>query len=65
MSDASADSGLLSRRNVLRLGAAGAAAFGLGAGRLLVEPSLAQRGLASPSGVFGAVSMAWADALYT
>jgi FtsP/CotA-like multicopper oxidase with cupredoxin domain len=65
MSDASADPGLVSRRNVLRLGAAGAAAFGLGAGRLLVEPSLAQRGLASPSGVFGAVSMAWADALYT
>jgi FtsP/CotA-like multicopper oxidase with cupredoxin domain len=50
---------------VLRLGAAGAAAFGLGAGRLVLEPSLAQRGLASPNGLIGAASMAWADALYT
>jgi FtsP/CotA-like multicopper oxidase with cupredoxin domain len=50
---------------VLRVSAAGAAAFGLGAGRLLVQPSLAQRGLASADGVFGAASIAWADALYT
>jgi len=57
--------GGLSRRNVLRISAAGAAAFGLGAGRLLLEPSLAQRGLASANGVFGAASIAWADLLYT
>jgi FtsP/CotA-like multicopper oxidase with cupredoxin domain len=55
---------MLSRRNVLRAGAVGAAAFGLGAGRLLLEPSLAQRGLASGDGLLGAASMAWADSLY-
>jgi FtsP/CotA-like multicopper oxidase with cupredoxin domain len=65
MSEQTANTGHVSRRNVLRFGAAGAAAFGLGAGRLLVEPSLSQRGLLSGNGLLGAVSMAWADALYT
>jgi len=65
MSDAPARDGLISRRNVLRFSAAGAAAFGLGAGRLVLEPALAQKGLNSPDGVFGATSMAFADSLYT
>ncbi|HKG51855.1 MAG TPA: multicopper oxidase domain-containing protein [Actinomycetales bacterium] len=65
MSDKSRRESMVSRRNVLRAGAAGAAAFGLGAGRLMLEPALSQRGFASPNGVFGAASMAWADALYT
>src|SRR5690242_21392724 len=64
-SDDSALERLMSRRSLLRVGAAGAAAFGLGVGRLTVEPSLARRGFASPDGVFGATSMALADALYT
>src|SRR5215217_1666455 len=65
MSDAPAQDGLVSRRNVLRFSAAGAAAFGLGAGRLVLEPALARKGLNSPEGVFGATSMAFADSLYT
>src|SRR3954453_21506332 len=55
---------MVSRRNVLRAGAVGAAAFGLSAGRLILEPSLAQKGFNSPNGLFGAASMAWADSLY-
>src|SRR4051812_17863267 len=56
---------LVSRRNVLRFGAAGAAAFGLGTGSLALEPSLARRGLLSRNGVFGAASIAFSDAIYT
>jgi FtsP/CotA-like multicopper oxidase with cupredoxin domain len=56
--------GLVSRRNVLRAGAVGLAVVGAGAGKVLVQPSLAQRGLASPDGVFGAASEAIADSLY-
>src|SRR3954454_2546366 len=55
---------MVSRRTVLRAGAVGAAAFGLSAGRLVLEPSLAQKGFNSPNGLFGAASMAWADSLY-
>ncbi len=62
--DAAADEAGVSRRTILRIGAAGTAALGLTAGRLLVAPSLSQRGLLSPDGVFGAASIAWADALY-
>ena len=65
MSDMAKRDSMVSRRNVLRAGAVGAAAFGLGAGRLVLGPSLAQRGFASPDGVFGATSTAFADALYT
>jgi FtsP/CotA-like multicopper oxidase with cupredoxin domain len=59
------DAGQVSRRMMLRLGAAGTAAAGIGAGRLLAEPSLANRGLLSPDGVFGAASIAFSDAVYT
>ena len=54
----------VTRRNVLRAGAVGVAAVGLGAGKVLMQPSLQQRGLLSPDGVFGAASTAIADSLY-
>ncbi|HVC74412.1 MAG TPA: multicopper oxidase domain-containing protein [Mycobacteriales bacterium] len=54
----------VTRRNVLRAGAVGIAAVGLGAGKVLMQPSLQQRGLLSPDGVFGAASTAIADSLY-
>ena len=59
-----ASSSGVSRRNVLRAGAVGVAAVGLGAGKVLMQPSLKMRGLATPDGVFGATSIALADALY-
>jgi FtsP/CotA-like multicopper oxidase with cupredoxin domain len=58
------DAGSISRRNLVRLGAASTAALGVGAGRLLAAPSLASRGLLSPDGVFGAASIALADKIY-
>ena len=54
----------VSRRNVLRAGAVGFAAVGLGAGKVIMQPSLQRRGLLSPDGVFGAASTAIADSLY-
>ena len=59
-----ASSSGVSRRNVLRAGAVGAAAVGLGAGKVLMAPTLNMRGLSTPDGVFGATSIALADALY-
>ena len=54
----------ISRRNVLRAGAVGVAAVGLGAGKVLMQPSLAGRGLLSKDGLFNATSIALADSLY-
>jgi FtsP/CotA-like multicopper oxidase with cupredoxin domain len=54
----------VTRRNLLRAGAVGVAAVGLGAGKVLMQPSLRTRGLMSPDGVFGAASEAIADSLY-
>ena len=54
----------ISRRNVLRVGAVGAAAVGIGAGKVLMQPSLAGRGLLSKDGVFQGASIALADSLY-
>ncbi|MFL6114574.1 MAG: multicopper oxidase domain-containing protein, partial [Catenulispora sp.] len=54
----------ISRRNVLRAGAVGAAAVGLGAGKVLMQPSLQKRGLLSTDGVFQSASIALADSLY-
>jgi FtsP/CotA-like multicopper oxidase with cupredoxin domain len=54
----------VSRRALLRAGAVGVAAVGLGAGKVLMQPSLQRQGLLSPNGVFGAASMAVADSLY-
>src|SRR3954452_20871610 len=65
MTEPTAPDTAMSRRNVLRAGAVGAAAFGLGAGKLVLEPNLAQRGLLDKDGVFGATSMAFADSLYS
>jgi FtsP/CotA-like multicopper oxidase with cupredoxin domain len=65
VSDEVGDDGQVSRRLLLRVSAAGAAALGITAGRVLVQPSLADRGLLSADGVFGAASIAWAGALYT
>ncbi len=61
--EAASSSGV-SRRNVLRAGAVGAAAVGLGAGKVLMAPTMQMRGLATPDGLFGAASIALADALY-
>jgi FtsP/CotA-like multicopper oxidase with cupredoxin domain len=55
----------VTRRTFLRVGALGTAAVGFYAARSLLAPSLAEQGLLSPDGVFGAASMAWADAIYT
>jgi FtsP/CotA-like multicopper oxidase with cupredoxin domain len=54
----------VTRRNVLRVGAVGVAAVGLGAGKVLMQPSLQARGLLSKDGVFERASVALADALY-
>jgi FtsP/CotA-like multicopper oxidase with cupredoxin domain len=54
----------ISRRNVLRVGAVGAAAVGIGAGKVLMQPSLDRRGLLSKDGLFNASSIALADSLY-
>ena len=54
-----------SRRAILRAGAIGAGVAGVAAANSLLAPNLAGRGLWSPDGVFGAASIAWADAIYT
>ena len=56
--------GGVTRRNVLRAGAVGIAAVGLGAGKVLMQPSLQRAGCCRPDGVFGAASTAIADSLY-
>ncbi|HEY6748453.1 MAG TPA: twin-arginine translocation signal domain-containing protein, partial [Mycobacteriales bacterium] len=66
MSDATTtdDRAGISRRNVLRAGAVGIAAVGVGAGKVLLQPSLENRGLMSPDGMFDAASIAMADSIY-
>jgi len=54
----------VSRRNVLRAGAVGIAAVGLGAGKVLMQPSLQAHGFLSPDGVFEGASQAVAASLY-
>jgi FtsP/CotA-like multicopper oxidase with cupredoxin domain len=65
MSEEPEDRSGFSRRMLLRAGAIGATAVGLGAGKSLLAPNLAGRGLWTPDGVFGAASIAWADNIYT
>jgi FtsP/CotA-like multicopper oxidase with cupredoxin domain len=62
--EAPADHGLMSRRALLRAGAAGAATLGF-YGATSLMPSLSGRGFLSPDGVFGAASQALADSIYT
>jgi len=52
-----------SRRNVLRAGAVGIAAVGLGAGKVLMQPSLQAHGFLSPDGILEGASQAVAAAL--
>ena len=54
----------VTRRNVLRAGAVSIAAVGLGAGKVLMQPSLQARGFLNPNGLLSAASQAVADSLY-
>jgi hypothetical protein len=54
----------ISRRNVLRAGAVGAAVVGAGAAKVVMQPSLQARGLLSRDGIFEGASIALADSLY-
>jgi hypothetical protein len=54
----------VTRRNVLRVGAVSIAAVGLGAGKVLMQPSLEARGFLNPNGLLSAASQAVADSLY-
>lgn len=54
----------LSRRTLLKMGAAGATLLALKGTEQLFVPDLVRRGLLSPDGVFEAASIALADAIY-
>ena len=62
--DESARSDGVSRRTVLRIGAAGGAGVALAVAQGLGRPYLASRGLMSPSGVFAAAAETITSALY-
>ena len=62
--DESARSDGVSRRTVLRIGAAGGAGVALAVAQGLGRPYLASRGLMSPSGVFAAAAETITNALY-
>jgi FtsP/CotA-like multicopper oxidase with cupredoxin domain len=65
MSEATSDGRAgMTRRTLLRAGAVGVAAVGLGAGKVLMTPSLQQRGLLTRDGLFQAGSIALAESLY-
>ena len=64
MGEESADAGRVSRRTVLRLGAAGGAGAALVAAQGLGVPFLAQRGLLTADGAFAATSAALGDTLF-
>ncbi|HEX3649956.1 MAG TPA: multicopper oxidase domain-containing protein, partial [Pseudonocardiaceae bacterium] len=55
----------MSRRLVLRIGAAGAAAAAAGVGRSLVMPSMTRQGFTGAGGVLDAASVSLSDSLYT
>ena len=63
MGDGSADAGRVSRRTLLRLGAAGGAGAALVAAKEFGVPFLAQRGLLSADGAFAATSTVLGDGL--
>ena len=64
MSEESADAGGVSRRMLLRLGAAGGAGAALVTAQGLGGPFLAQRGLLAADGAFAATSTALGDKLF-
>ena len=64
MAEEPGDTGGVSRRTLLRLGAAGGAGAALVAAQGLGVPFLAQRGLLTADGVFAATSAALGDALF-
>ena len=51
----------ISRRNVLRAGAVGAAVVGAGTAKVVMQPSLQARGLLSRDGIFEGASIALAE----
>ncbi|HEX5120717.1 MAG TPA: multicopper oxidase domain-containing protein [Pseudonocardiaceae bacterium] len=55
----------MSRRLVLRVGAAGAAAVAAGVGKTFVMPSMARQGFKGADGVLDAASVSLSDSLYT
>jgi FtsP/CotA-like multicopper oxidase with cupredoxin domain len=55
----------VSRRTILRVGASGAGLAAFYAARSVLGPSLSQRGLLSPDGVFDGAAIELSDALYT
>ena len=64
MSEESANTGGVSRRTLLRLGAAGGAGAALVAAQGWAGPLLAQKGLLSPDGAFAATSTALGDLMF-
>jgi FtsP/CotA-like multicopper oxidase with cupredoxin domain len=64
MDEKPADAGGLSRRNLLRFGAAGGAGVALVAAQGVGRPFLSQKGLLSPDGAFAATSQALGDKLF-
>ena len=64
MPEESATANHLSRRMLLRLGAAGGAGAALVAAQGWAGPLLAQKGLLSPDGAFAATSTALGDQLF-
>src|SRR3954471_12391698 len=63
--DATADRHHVSRRSLLRVGAGGAALAAFYPASRILTPSLRDRGLLSPDGVFGAAAIELTDSLYT
>ena len=64
MSEEAEDQGGVSRRAMLRIGAAGAAGVALYSGRAAFAPHLSKQGLLSPDGAFAGTSIAIADQIY-
>jgi FtsP/CotA-like multicopper oxidase with cupredoxin domain len=65
MTDVSANNhGRVSRRTMLRIGAAGTAATGLAAAKIVATPDLAHKGWLNRNGLFEAAGVAWSDAVY-
>jgi FtsP/CotA-like multicopper oxidase with cupredoxin domain len=63
--DATAGKQHVSRRSLLRVGAGGAALAAFYPASRILTPSLRDRGLLSPDGVFGAAAIELTDSLYT